>query len=96
MMQRQSADGLLDVINEPAGYYMKPEEEKALYFFKQCVLSLDQEDLSKVLQYITGSSAMPDSITVQFNATSRMMMHPKAHTCSNIINLEFIFIIQRM
>ena len=87
MMQRPRAEAVVDVINEPADYYMKPEEENSLYFFKQYVLSLDQEDLSKVLQYITGSSAMPDSITVIFNATSGIMRHPTAHTCSNTLDL---------
>ena len=76
---------LLSLTTSPADLH--PEEEKALYFFKQYVGGMDQEELAELLLFITGSTVMVDQITITFCSVTGVMRCPVAHTCSNLLEL---------
>ncbi|XP_067660955.1 uncharacterized protein [Haliotis asinina] len=74
------------------GEYIRPEEEKVLYFLKQFVRGLDQEDLMSFLHFVTGSIHMPDGgIKVSFTKLAGELRRPIVHTCSNLIEISVLY-----
>ena len=58
-----------------------------LYYLQQFVSKLDIDDLSAFLQFVTGSTVMPESIKVMFVSATGLQRRPIAHTCSNVLEL---------
>lgn len=58
-------------------------QTRVFYFFKTYIKNLTQENLSKMLLFVTASLHLPDKITVSFKTSG----FPAAHTCSNVLEL---------
>ena len=71
------------------------EQSNSLYYLKLYVETLDQEDLETFLCFVTGSSVMPDKITVTFSNLTGEERRPIAHTCSNLLELPATYISMR-
>jgi len=54
----------------------------------QFICRLDQDELGLFLHFVTGSSVMPDKISVTFNQLAGELRRPIAHTCSNTLELS--------
>ena len=69
-------------------------EEKDLSLLEQVMVNYvsnfvrEMDDETLFLVWVTGSSTMPEEIKVAFNASSRLMRAPVAHTCGNILELS--------
>ena len=63
-------------------------QERVLHFFKEFIRSLDVEELSSCLLFITGCVYSPKEIMVSFNGLVDSHRRPIAHTCSNEIELS--------
>ena len=68
------------------------EQVNCLYFLQQYVRCMDQEDLERFLCFVTGSSVMPDQISVSFNTLTGELRRPVAHTCGNLLELPSTYI----
>ena len=86
-MQRPTPHRVVDVIQVEDELQLRPDEHLCLYFLKEYILGLDQEDLATFLHFVTGASVLPEEINVAFNAVSGFMRHPTAHTCGNMLEL---------
>lgn len=84
--QRPTAAKVVHVI-KTSDDVIRPDEERSLYYFKQYILGLDQDDLSDLLHFLTGTTVMPESITVIFRNVTGEARCPIAHTCSNMLEL---------
>ena len=82
-MQRPTPRRVVDVIQVEDELQLRPDEHLCLYFLKEYILGLEQEDLATFLHFVTGASVLPKEINVAFNAVSGFMRHPTAHTCGN-------------
>ena len=81
------------------GEFKEPgEEHQVIQWFWEVVSELSQEDRSKLLQYITGSSRVPmngfagfeegDSLLISIESISvDDSIFPRAHTCFNRLEL---------
>ena len=87
LKQKPTPESVVACMKVEDEYVLKPKEERVFYFLKQYVLSVAEEDLATILQFVTGSSVMPEYIQVTFNAVSGIMRHQTAHTCSNIFEM---------
>ena len=87
-MQRPTPQRVVDVIQVENELSCWSDEHLCLYFLKEYVLWLDQEDLTTFLHFVTGASLLPEEINVAFNAVSRFMRHLTAHTCGNLLELS--------
>ncbi|XP_025995490.2 E3 ubiquitin-protein ligase hecw-1 isoform X1 [Solenopsis invicta] len=58
-------------------------QTRIFYFFKTYIKNLPQDNLLKLLLFVTASSHLPDKITVSFKTSG----FPVAHTCSNTLEL---------
>ena len=87
-MQRPTPQRVVDVIQVENELSCWSDEHLCLYFLKEYVLRLDQEDLTTCLHFVTGASLLPEEINVAFNAVSRFMRHLTAHTCGNLLKLS--------
>ncbi len=67
---------------------MQQDEHSCMHYLRQFVAGLDHDDLSTFLRYVTGSTVMPDKITVTFCKMFGLARRPIAHTCSNILELS--------
>lgn len=65
----------------------RQEQLDCIYFLQQFVMKLDSEDLSAFLQFVTGSTVMPDAIKILFTSATGFQRRPIAHTCSNTLEL---------
>ena len=86
-MQRPTPQRVVDVIQVENELSCWSDEHLCLYFLKEYVLCLDQEDLTTFLHFVTGASYLPEEINVAFNAVTGFMRHLTAHTCGKL--LEF-------
>jgi len=68
--------------------YLTQEEQNCLHYLRQYVTGLDSDDLSQFLRFVTGSSIMPNKITVTFCKMYGIARRPVAHTCSNTLELS--------
>jgi len=59
-------------------------QTRTFYFLKTYIKNLTQENLSKLLLFVTASLHLPDKIIVSFKTSG----YPIAHTCSNILELS--------
>ncbi|KAK1172507.1 hypothetical protein AOXY_G5102 [Acipenser oxyrinchus oxyrinchus] len=67
---------------------LKPEEEVAYYYLRDFIKSVDQDEMSKFLHFVTGSPLLPnDGITIVFNRLCGSLRRPIAHTCSNTLEI---------
>ncbi|XP_071098999.1 uncharacterized protein, partial [Haliotis cracherodii] len=72
--------------------FVRPEEEKVLYFLKQFVRGLDHEDLLSFLYFVTRSIHMPvGGIKVSFTKLAGELRRPIVHTCSNLIEISVLY-----
>jgi HECT-domain (ubiquitin-transferase) len=67
---------------------LRQEQINCMYYLQQFVGRLDQEELSKFLHFVTGSSVMPENILVRFNTLTGALRRPIAHTCTNVLELS--------
>jgi hypothetical protein len=65
----------------------RQEQLDCLYFLQQFVTKLDSDDLSAFLQFVTGSTIMPETIKIMFTSVTGLQRRPIAHTCSNTLEL---------
>jgi len=89
--QLPSGDKLLAVL-APEDDNLRQDQQNAFYFLQQYVRQLDQDELMRFLQFVTGASVMPDRVIVTFNALSGELRRPIAHTCSNTLELSCTYI----
>lgn len=85
-----TVEKLLAVIQTEDNYNLTNKEERVLHFFKSYICSLkeDNDMLTKLLVFITGSANAPNCIKVTFNnVLDPLLRRPIAHTCSNNIEL---------
>jgi len=61
------------------------EQQNCLYYLSQFIAHLDQEELGMFLHFMTGSSVMPNKISVTLNQLTGELCRPIAHTCSNTL-----------
>jgi len=89
MYQQQlpSADKVIAVLT-PDDDNLRQDQQNSLYFLQQYVRQLEQEELMRFLQFVTGASVMPDRVVVTFNALSGELRRPIAHTCTNTLELS--------
>ncbi|XP_069104523.1 ubiquitin-protein ligase E3A-like [Argopecten irradians] len=68
---------------------LRPEQDRVLYFLKDFVRTLSSEDLTRFLQFVTGSCVMPTSggITVCFHHAQGLLRYPIGRTCGNVLSL---------
>ena len=71
--------------------YLTQDQLNCLYYLNQFIARLDSDELGLFLQFVTGSSVMPDKITVVFNRLSGELRRPIAHTCSNTLELSITY-----
>jgi hypothetical protein len=67
---------------------IRQDEQNCLYYLRQMVSGFDVDDLESFLRFISGSTVMPQKITVLFNKISGLARRPIAHTCSNTLELS--------
>lgn len=61
---------------------------KVFQYFKDFIGALNDEDLQKFLQFVTGQNCVPKhNITVQFSNLSGAERRPVAHTCGYLIEI---------
>lgn len=65
---------------------MMNAQANCLYYLKQYISMLDQEDLDNFLGFVTGCSVMPRQIDISFTTLTGETRHPIAHTCSNLLD----------
>ena len=87
-MQKPTPQRVVDVIQVENELSLQPDYHLCLYFLKEYVLWLDQEDLTIFLHFVTGASFLPEEINVAFNAVSGFMRHLTAHTSGNLLELS--------
>ena len=64
-------------------------ESRVFNYLKTYVGNMNQEELSRFLRYVTGSSVMMNSdITVMFNSLTGLARRPIAHTCDCTLELS--------
>ena len=85
-MQKPTPQRVVDVIQVENELSLQPDYHLCLYFLKEYVLWLDQEDLTTFLHFVTGASFSPEEINVAFNAVSGFMRHLTAHTSGNCLS----------
>lgn len=62
-------------------------QSAALYYLKTFIRNLNKKELTNFLNFITGSSNMPNTINITFTNFSGSSRRPIAHTCSNLLEL---------
>lgn len=67
-------------------------QENCLFYLRQFVRAMDQEDLTSFLHFFTGSTVMPSRITVTFSNLVGVLRRPVAHTCSNTLELPETYV----
>jgi len=67
-------------------------EENSLFYLRQFVMGMDQEDLTAFLHFVTGSTVMPSAITVTFTSLVGALQRPVAHTCSDTLELPSTYV----
>lgn len=68
--------------------HLTQEQQNCLYYLSHFISHLDQEELGMFLHFVTGSSVMPNKISVTFNRLTGELRRPIAHTCSNTLELS--------
>lgn len=71
---------------------LQPEEDVVLYYLKNFIRDLGDEDLLLFLRFMTGQDLMPQQpISVMFSRMEGVARRPIAHTCSNLLELSFCY-----
>jgi len=70
--------------------HVTKEQLNCLYYVKQFITRLDQDELGLFLHFVTGSSVMPEKIAVSFNQLAGEL-RPIAHTCTNTLELSTLY-----
>lgn len=72
----------------PTEEVLSQDQLNVLYYLQQFINGLDSEELGSFLQFVTGSSVMPDIVHITFNNLSGQLRRPIAHTCSSTLELS--------
>jgi len=89
--QLPTPNGVASIIMSEADD-MTNDQANCLHYLRQFVSLLDQEELDNFLCFVTGSSIMPQKITVSFTTLTGESRRPIAHTCTNLLELPSTYI----
>ena len=85
--QLPTPDKVANVI-QPVEEHVTQEQLNCLYYLKQFITRLDQDELGLFLHFVTGSSVLPEKIAVSFNQLAGELRRPIVHTCTNTLELS--------
>jgi len=75
-------------VMSPTEEVLSQDQLNVLYYLQQFINGLDSEELGSFLQFVTGSSVMPDIVHITFNNLSGQLRRQIAHTCSSTLELS--------
>lgn len=67
------------------------DEDLCLSYLKQFIRKLDHDELEEFLLFATGATALPNIISVVFNASYGTGRHFVGHTCGNVLEIPKTF-----
>lgn len=68
--------------------HLSRRQSRVLIFLKDFLKELSVSELETFLQFVTGKKSIPrDKITIEFTTEAGKLRLPKAHTCSNMMEL---------